>query len=74
MEVETDRGRIYLPKDLRVRLGERFELIDRGDDLLLVPLPDDPLEALREEWSDVDEAVEELTRDADEQAEQDAGR
>jgi bifunctional DNA-binding transcriptional regulator/antitoxin component of YhaV-PrlF toxin-antitoxin module len=74
MEVEADGGRIYLPKDLRDRLGERFELVDRGEDLLLVPIPDDPLEALREEWGDVDESVAELTRDADEQAEEDAGR
>lgn len=74
MEVTAEGGRVYLPKDLRDRLGERFELIDRGDELLLVPIPDDPLVAAREEWADTDESVEELVRGANEQAEQDAGR
>ena len=74
MEVQTEGGRVYLPKDLRDRLGERYELVDRGEDLLLVPIPDAPLETLREEWADVDESVAELKRGANEQAEQDAGR
>lgn len=73
MEVKAEGGRVYLPKDLRDRLGDRFELIDRGDTLVLVPVPDDPLEALREQWRDVDESVEELRRGADEAAERDAG-
>lgn len=74
MEVKAEGGRVYLPKDLRDRLGERFELIDRGDELLLVPIPDDPLQAAREEWDGVEESVEQLVRGADKQAERDAGR
>ena len=73
MEVKAEGGRVYLPKQFRDRLGDRFELIDRGDTLLLVPVPDDPLAALRAEWEGVDESVEELTRAGDEQAERDAG-
>jgi bifunctional DNA-binding transcriptional regulator/antitoxin component of YhaV-PrlF toxin-antitoxin module len=64
MLVDADDGRIYLPKELRERFGSRFELVDRGDRLALVPVADDPLDALRDEFDDaeiapgdVDEAV-----------------
>lgn len=38
MRVDAEDGRIYLPKRFREKFGERFELIDRGDRLLLIPL------------------------------------
>lgn len=64
MLVDADDGRVYLPKAVREKFGSRFELVDRGDRLTLVPVADDPLDALRAEFEgtgaapeDVDEAV-----------------
>lgn len=74
MRVSTDDGRIYLPKSLREEFGEEFELIDRGDRLVLVPVPDDPLEALREEARESDETVEQLKESALDEALEEAGR
>ena len=74
MRVSTDDGRIYLPKSLRDEFGEEFELIDRGDRLVLVPVPDDPLEALREEARMSDNSAEELKERALTEALEEAGR
>lgn len=74
MEVTAEGGRVYLPKALRERYGETFELVDRGDRLVLVPVPENPLETLREEWSDVDASVEELREAAQEEGLDEAGR
>lgn len=48
MRVSVDDGRLYVPEYIREVFGEEFELIEREDSLLLVPVPDDPLEAFRE--------------------------
>lgn len=48
-EVSTDdRGRIYLPKEVRERYGERYRLVQLRNGIKLVPLSDDPVGALRE--------------------------
>lgn len=64
MEVDAEDGRIYLPKELREKFGDRFELIDRGDRLVLLPVADDPLEALREEFAGVEKSADELAAGA----------
>lgn len=74
MRVTADDGRIYLPADLRDRFGERFELIERGDRLLLVPIADDPLAALRAEAADGDESAAELNAGGLAEALEEAGR
>lgn len=74
MDVDAEDGRIYLPKRLREKYGDRFELVDRGDRLVLIPIDDDPLEALRAEAGDTDKTVAELKDDALAQALEDAGR
>lgn len=74
MDVDADDGRIYLPKRLREKYGDRFELVDRGDRLVLIPIDEDPLEALREEASGTEKSVAELTDAALAQALADAGR
>jgi bifunctional DNA-binding transcriptional regulator/antitoxin component of YhaV-PrlF toxin-antitoxin module len=74
MRVTADDGRIYLSKDIREKFGTEFELIDRGDRLVLVPIPDDPLEALREEARETDRSVEELKQSALGEALEEAGR
>ncbi|ELZ43746.1 hypothetical protein C463_08759 [Halorubrum californiense DSM 19288] len=49
MTTETDdRGRIYLSKELRDRHGERFRVVDLPSRIVLVPVDDDPLHAVRE--------------------------
>ena len=46
---EIDRnGRIYLPSRLRRDLGKKFLVLRRGNQLVLVPLPDDPAKDLAE--------------------------
>ena len=74
MRVSTDDGRIYLQKSLREEFGDEFELIDRGDRLVLVPIPEDPLEALREEARKSDKSAEQLTESALDEALDEAGR
>ena len=74
MRVSTDDGRIYLPKPLREEFGDEFELIDRGDRLVLVPVPDDPLEALREEARKSEKDARELKASALDEAMEEAGR
>lgn len=73
MKVKADDGRIYLPKELREEFGDEFELIDRGDRLVLVPVPDSPLEALRAEASATEKSAEELAESALDEALDEAG-
>jgi len=73
MEVDATDGRIYLPKELREKYGDQFRLVERGEQLVLLPVSDDPLAALREEFADVDKSVEELREDARASAIEDAG-
>ena len=74
MKVDADDGRIYLPKETRDRMGTEFELIDRGDKIILIPIEEDPLEAMRDEVGDIDKSVEELKKGAMETAMEEAGR
>jgi len=55
-----DRGRLYLPKDVREKYGDRYRIVRLKSGIKLVPVADDPLEALREEFSDIDKSVDEL--------------
>ena len=74
MEVSADDGRIYLSKDLREKFGNRFELVDRGDRLVLIPIDEDPLAALQAEFADVDKSVAELREEARDEAIDTAGQ
>ena len=60
MDIDASDGRIYLPKDLRERFGDRFKLVERGDRLVLIPVPEDPLASLRAVFADVDGSALEL--------------
>lgn len=46
----STKGWVVIPKDLRrkygLEQGSRVQVVDYGDVLVLVPLPDDPVEAL----------------------------
>ncbi len=46
---ECDRkGRIYLKEALRSRYGHRFIVVEAPDELVLLPVPDDPVDDLAE--------------------------
>ena len=46
----STKGWVVIPKDLRekygIKKGTRIQIVDYGEVLALVPLPDDPVEAL----------------------------
>ncbi|QLD90733.1 AbrB/MazE/SpoVT family DNA-binding domain-containing protein [Natronomonas salina] len=69
-----DRGRLTLPKELRERHGDRYHIVELHDGIKLVPVAEDPLEALRETFADVQKTPEELRDGAREAALDEAGR
>ncbi|MDG5760458.1 AbrB/MazE/SpoVT family DNA-binding domain-containing protein [Natronococcus sp. A-GB1] len=69
-----DRGRLTLPKEVRERYGDQYHIVQLPDGIKLVPIADDPLEALRDEFADVDKSADELREDAREAALDEAGR
>jgi bifunctional DNA-binding transcriptional regulator/antitoxin component of YhaV-PrlF toxin-antitoxin module len=69
-----DRGRLTLPKELRERYGDRYHIVELHDGIKLIPIADDPLEALRDEFEDVDGSADELREDARDEALDEAGR
>lgn len=69
-----DRGRLTLPKELRDRYGDRYHVVDLHDGIKLIPVADDPLDALRDEFADVETRAAELREEAREDALDEAGR
>ena len=74
MVTSAEDGRVYIPKDLREKLGEKFHVVDKGDKIVLVPVSDDPLQSLRDEFEGVEKSVEDLKEDALEKAMEEAGK
>lgn len=69
-----DRGRLTLPKEMRERYGDHYHIVDLHDGIKLVPISEDPLDALQEEFSDIDKTAAELREDARDAALDEAGR
>ncbi|MEF8828840.1 MAG: AbrB/MazE/SpoVT family DNA-binding domain-containing protein [Haloarcula sp.] len=69
-----DRGRLTLPKELRERYGDRYHIVELHDGIKLVPVAENPLDALRDEFADVEKTAEELRRGARDAAVDEAGR
>ena len=69
-----DRGRLTLPKEVRERYGNRYHVVQLPDGVKLVPVADDPLEALRDEFADLDTSADELREKARDAAIDEAGR
>lgn len=69
-----DRGRLTLPKELRERYGDSYRVVDVHDGVKLVPVAEEPLEALRDEFADVERTAEELRERARDAASERAGR
>ena len=75
MSVETDsHGRLYLSSELRRKYGEKFHVVEYEDRLELIPIDEDPLQAIRDAAGDAfeGESIEELREAAREQAKRDA--
>lgn len=41
-----DRGRIYLPKKIRERFGDEYRIVELPNRVVLLPIPEDPLDGL----------------------------
>ncbi|MFW6436317.1 MAG: AbrB/MazE/SpoVT family DNA-binding domain-containing protein [Halococcoides sp.] len=53
MSTSTDeRGRIYLPKEMRERFGEEYRIVELPSHVALFPVDDDPLDGLRDAVGD----------------------
>ncbi len=67
MSKSTDeRGRLYFPKDVRERFGDRYRIAELPSHVALFPVDDDPLEGIRAAVGDAFEGmdVDELKADA----------
>ena len=69
-----DRGRLTLPKTVREQYGDRYYLVELPDGIKLVPVADNPLAALRDEFADVSKTATALRHEAREMAVDEAGR
>ena len=61
-----DRGRLYLPKGVRERFGERYRIVELPSHVALFPVDDDPLTGIQEAVGDAFEgkSVDELKAEA----------
>jgi len=65
-----ERGRLYLPKEIRERYGENYRVVQMPTHVALLPIDDDPLKGLREavgdalKGKDINELREEALRTA----------
>jgi bifunctional DNA-binding transcriptional regulator/antitoxin component of YhaV-PrlF toxin-antitoxin module len=76
MSTKTDeQGRLYLPKRLREKYGEKYHIVEYEDRIELIPVAEDPLTAVREAAGDLrDASVEEIRDDIEEEAKATARR
>lgn len=58
MSKSTDeRGRLYLPKDVRKRFGDQYRIVELPTHVALFPVDDDPVAGLRAAVGDAFEGV-----------------
>lgn len=69
-----DPGRFTLPEEIRERYGDGFHIVDRHDRIKPIPVEDDPLNALRAAFADVDESAAELRQEAHDTTLDESGR
>lgn len=64
-----ERGRLYLPKDIREDYGDRFRIVRLHDGIKLLPVPDDPVDDLAEALKPLEDVPpEELSEAVEEEA------
>ena len=69
-----DRGRLTLPKEMRERYGDHYHIVQIHDGIKLIPVAEDPLDVLQDEFVDVEKTASELREEAREGAVDEAGR
>lgn len=76
MTTKTDpQGRLYLPKDVREKYGEKYHVVEYEEKIELIPIADDPLAAARDAAGELRDATPEEIEDAiSDEARRDAGR
>lgn len=74
MSAETDRqGRLYIPKEVREKYGQKYHIVMYEEKIELIPVADDPLAAVREATGDLrDASVEEIREDIEVEAKDEA--
>lgn len=50
-----DRGRVYLPKDVRDAYGDRYRIARLKGEIKLIPVHEDPLTGLREAFAGIED-------------------
>ena len=59
-----DWGRFTLPEEFREQYGDHYHVVDRQNGIKLVPIADDPLAALREEFEGIEKSADEVRKRA----------
>jgi bifunctional DNA-binding transcriptional regulator/antitoxin component of YhaV-PrlF toxin-antitoxin module len=74
MSAETDRqGRLYIPKEVREKYGERYHIVTYEDRIELIPVADDPLAAVREAAGGLrDASIDKIREDVEAEAKAEA--
>lgn len=74
VSAETDgQGRLYIPKEVREKYGQKYHIVTYEDKLELIPVADDPLAAVREAAGELrDASVEEIREDIEAEARDEA--
>lgn len=63
------KGRLYIPKKLRKKLGSEVYLVEMEEKIIVIPKPDDPLKELEEIGKSLpDKSIEELRKEILKQA------
>lgn len=67
MSAETDQqGRLYIPKEVREKYGEKYHIVTYEDRIELIPVAKDPLAAVREAAGELhDASIEEIRDDVE---------
>jgi len=79
MSAETDaQGRLYIPKAVREKYGQKYHIVMYEDRIELIPVADDPLAAVREAAGDLHDASaqkirEDIEAEAKDEAEEAGG-
>lgn len=74
MSTETDgQGRLYIPKKIREKYGEKYHIVQYEDRIELSLVADDPLAAVRAAAGELGEAsIEDVRADIEAEAKADA--
>jgi bifunctional DNA-binding transcriptional regulator/antitoxin component of YhaV-PrlF toxin-antitoxin module len=74
MSTETDgQGRLYIPKEIREKYGEKYHIVQYEDRIELIPVADDPLAAVRAAAGELREvSIEDIRADIEAEAKADA--